>query len=77
MFWNESRGIQVFLDNLAVDIALKVAKPGSIKAKTMFLPHFLQTAWFDVNTSLSIFRPLAKHVPVRNVKASREAELAH
>jgi hypothetical protein len=52
---------------------LAPAKTGSIKAATMFLPHFLQTAVRDVNALLSIFGSLANCVQTRCAKASREA----
>ena len=66
-----------FMRDVRSNLHFFSTKTGGIKAATTFLPHFLQTGFIDVNTSLSIFGPLAKDVRTRHVKALREAELAH
>ena len=67
----------VYKHDLALEAAADSAKPGSIKAGTMFLPYLLQTALRSVNSFLNLFRAVANCVRLRHAKATREAELAH
>ena len=50
------------------------SKMGSIKAATMFLPHFLPTAMAGVKALLIIFGSLPKRTQTRCAKALREAD---